>query len=119
MWIEMGLEDRKQCNVLNGKTSGWGRVLSNELQGSILGPILFLVFIKNLDVQVELLTVVRKLADDTNLRQVTRTGKDQQLLHSNLDRLTTWTKTFGMTFKVKQKAWSCTMDSRIHGTTTT
>jgi hypothetical protein len=51
------------------------------------------VFIKNLDVQAKLLTVVRKLADDTNLRQVMRTGKDQQLLHSNLDRLTTWTET--------------------------
>ncbi len=68
----------------------------------MLGPILFLVFINNLDVQAALVTLVRKFADDTKLGQAVRTDSDRELLQSSLDKLAAWTDTWGMSYTVKK-----------------
>jgi hypothetical protein len=47
-------------------------------RGSVLGPILFLVFINNLHVKVALLTVICKFVDDTTIGQVMRRDQDQE-----------------------------------------
>jgi ribonuclease P/MRP protein subunit RPP40 len=67
-WIKPWVADRKQHIVLSGKSSDWKSVLSGLPQRSLLGPILFLVFINNLDVQAALVTIVQKFADDTKSR---------------------------------------------------
>jgi hypothetical protein len=68
-WIRQWLTGRKQRVVLNGKCSTWKEVLSGVPQGSVLGPILFLIFINDLDGAAKLVTLVRKFADDTKLGQ--------------------------------------------------
>ena len=66
--IHSFLNDRHQRVVLNGQCSNWSKIKAGVLQGSILGPLLFLVYINNLP---EGLTTNAKLfADDTSLFSV-------------------------------------------------
>ena len=64
-WIRAFLGDRSQTVVLEGEESGSVPVTSGVPQGSVLGPILFLVYIN--DLPDELSSQVRLFADDTAL----------------------------------------------------
>ena len=44
-WIEQWLTDRRQRVAVDGEVSNWKSVLSGVLQGSVLGPLLFLIYI--------------------------------------------------------------------------
>ena len=64
-WIESWLSDRKQRVVINGKCSGWSEFSSGVPQGSVLGPILFVIFIN--DIENWIWGNILKFADDTKL----------------------------------------------------
>ena len=66
--LQSFLKDRKQRTVLNGQCSNWGDILAGVPQGSILGPLLFLVYIN--DLTADLTCNVKLFADDTSLFKV-------------------------------------------------
>ena len=66
--IHSFLSDRRQRVVLNGQSSKWSHIKSGVPQGSILGPLLFLVYIN--DLPEGLTTSAKLFADDTSLCSV-------------------------------------------------
>jgi hypothetical protein len=101
-WIRSWLTNRKQRVVLNGKYSTWAEVLSGVPQGSVLGPILFLIFINDLDSAVQLIDIIRKFADDTKLGQTVGSQEERENLQQALDNLCNWAELWGMEFNVKK-----------------
>jgi len=57
------VERRRAEGVLNGEGSKWIKVRSGVPQGSVLGPLLFLIFINDIDRGVA--SKIQKFADDT------------------------------------------------------
>ena len=94
-WIEHWLTDRRQRVVVDGEVSSWKSVLSGVPQGSVLGPILFLVYINDLEEGVTGKTL--KFADDTTklFRKVKEIG-DRQNLQDDIDTLVKWSEKWQM-----------------------
>jgi Reverse transcriptase (RNA-dependent DNA polymerase) len=99
-WIESWLTGREQRVVINGRKSGWEAVRSGVPQGSVLGPILFLVFISDLDSKASPGTLLAKFADDTKLAQVVKTDQDRDELQRSLNGMQEWAERWGMKFNV-------------------
>ena len=97
-WIRAWLTDRKQRVSVNGKLSGWKKVLSGVPQGSVLGPVLFLLFINDLDMEVTEKQIIKKFADDTKIAQFIESPGDAAELQDTLNRLCAWADRWGMQF---------------------
>ena len=95
-WIQAFLGSRSQRVVIDGEESEFIPVTSGVPQGSVLGPILFLVYIN--DLPEEVCSQVRLFADDTAL-YLTMEGKDDsKALQNDLDILSTWETKWDMEF---------------------
>ena len=97
-WISNWLKDRKQRVGINGKFSEWRGVTSGVPQGSVLGPILFNLFINDLEKGVN--SEVAKFADDTKLLKIVKTKADCEELQKDLTKLSDWATKWQMKFNV-------------------
>ena len=99
-WIQNWLEGRSQRVGINGIYSDWNEVTSGVPQGSILGPLLFTIFINDLEVGVR--NFVLKFADDSKLWRQVHTEEDRMNMQKDLDTLGDWTKRNKMSFNVSR-----------------
>ena len=97
-WISDWLCDRKQRVVLNGKFSDWRNVSSGVPQGPVLGPILFLIYINDLDEDVK--CKISKFAGDTKIANRVIPLSRQQELQNYLNTLGEWAVDSQMFFNV-------------------
>ena len=95
--IKSFLKDRKQRTVLNGQCSNWGDILAGVPQGSILGPLFFLVYIN--DLTSDLKCNVKLFADDTSLFTVAReVNEAAQHMNHDLQLVSQWAHKWRMSF---------------------
>ena len=82
-WLESWLNGREQRVCIDGTSSDWLRVLSGVPQGSVLGPILFLVYINDIDLVVE--NDILKFADDTKLYGIVSDQAQAESMQNDLN----------------------------------
>ena len=87
-WFRSYLCGREQCVVLNGKRSDWAHVRSGVPEGSICGPILFVLFCN--DVPSQISSTCLLYADYIKLYRRIRSPGDAVLLQTDLERLCLW-----------------------------
>jgi len=100
-WIGNWLEGRKQRVVLGGSVSSWKSVNSGVPQGSVLGPMLFVAYINDLDDCIGS-SSVKKFADDTKVYREVCTKDDAADFQKDLDNIFNWSKDWGMFFNVEK-----------------
>jgi len=98
-WIEAWLSQRRMRVVINGKGSSWREILSGVPQGSVLGPILFVIYINDIGCSISN-TFYNMFADDTKIGKVLRTENDGQELQEALKGAESWSLKWGMPFNV-------------------
>ena len=95
--VESILKNRKQRTVLNGQCSGWGDISAGVPQGSILGPLFFLVYIN--DLTVDLKCNVKLFADDTSLFTIVQDPSTAASdINHDLELIKKWAHDWRMSF---------------------
>ena len=89
------LAEREQRVIIDGNFSGWSNIEAGVPQGSILGPILFLVYINDLIDTVD--SEIKIFADDTFIYRIVDQDSTEKL-NQDLEKITVWANTWKMVF---------------------
>src|SRR5207247_2043533 len=95
-WIKGWLTGRRQKVCIDGESSDWADVTSGVPQGSVLGPVLFLIYINDID--VDIISKIGKFADDTKLCKSVSSSDGVQKLREDLMKLGKWANDWQMSF---------------------
>ena len=97
-FIKNYLQYRKQCVVIGGAQSEYRTVKSGVPQGSIIGPLLFVLFINDMQDYVSEGTHIALYADDTKIWRRINNWSDHEILQNDIDALFNWAQTNKMKF---------------------
>ena len=96
-WLRSFLTDCKQRVVVRGTHSSRSCVTSGVPQGTILGPILFLIYVN--DISSNISSTLRMFADDTKVyRELSNIAKDSEALQVDVDQLLSWASKWQLSF---------------------
>ena len=97
-WLESYLHNRRQRVVINGQASEWSLTEAGVPQGSILGPLLFLIYIN--DIIKGIICNIFLFADDTSLMKVIENSiQDFADINRDLSTLADWAHQWLVTFQ--------------------
>ena len=88
-WLTSFLTNRKQFVVVDGKKSRGEKVQSGVPQGTVLGPVLFIVYINDIT-QVIKNSYIKIFADDSKLVKSIKSMSDRDLLSIDLKSVIQW-----------------------------
>ena len=96
-WFADYLYNRKQAVVMKGQTSTYKIIQSGVPQGSVLGPLLFLIYIN--DIVHDIDSQVKLFADDTSMYLRMEDGIERtEILNSDIRKILNWSRTWKVTF---------------------
>ena len=95
-WTEAFLTGRRHRVSLSGELSNWTDVTSGIPQGSVLGPILFVIFLNDMPNVVK--NCCKLFADDAKLYRPVLSEADTQSLQSDINILMEWSSTWQLPF---------------------
>ena len=101
-WTSQFLQGRTQSVLVDGVRSRDEQVLSGVPQGTVYGPLLFLVYINDMADNISPGTHIRLFADDTILYRPIHSINDQLILQRDLTALETWAQDWGMRFNASK-----------------
>jgi len=90
-WVRGFLSNREQRVIIDGQMSDWAQVTSGVPQGSILGPLLFLIYVNDTDSDSS--SSVRLFTDDCIIYEEVRNTDDSELLRQDPYKLYHLTQT--------------------------
>jgi len=85
---------------IHGFKSSWKMVTSGVPQGSVIGPVLFLIFINDLD--SHLVTSLLKFADDSKLFGKVNSDSDRDVIQQDVHSLIEWSNKWQMAFNTEK-----------------
>ena len=95
--LDVFITDQYQRVALRGHYSSWTSVLSGVPQGTVLDPILFLIYIN--DISRNITSQTKLFADDMKVYRVLRDSKDDvEELHNGLTRSQSWSNDWQLQF---------------------
>ena len=95
-WIYSFLTQRKQNVIVNGTKSKSSNVISGVPKGTVLGPLLFLIYIADIGEHVK--SKIKVYVDDTKLKKAIKTEHDVEGLQEDLEVLYSWAGDNNMQF---------------------
>ena len=96
-WFTDYLKDRKQAVVIKGKASTYQPIKAGVPQGSVLGPLLFLVYINDIVKNIE--STVKLFADDTSMYlSLEDTAERSRILNADLQKIINWSQKWKVDF---------------------
>ncbi len=99
-WIENWLSNRKKRVVINGTASNWAPVTTGVPQGLVLGPVLFIIYINDIDVGLN--NFIAKFADDAKLGNSVITDRNRISLQEDLRKISECSQRWEMPFNVNK-----------------
>ena len=116
-WIWNWLAGRRESVCISQTFSSWTSVTSDVPQGSVLGPMLYLIYINDLENCI--VSKISNFADDTKLCYSSRHPDEVLELKEDLNRLVDWANTWQMNFNIDKCAVMRIGDNNIQHIYTT